>query len=53
MALTVLGTVEDVPRCPLFGRYRRKSGRSADIVKLSLLTHFGSRPQVAPGALIV
>jgi hypothetical protein len=41
MALTVLGTVEDVPRCPLFGRYRTKSGRSADIVKLSLLTHAG------------
>ena len=35
--------VRDVPRCPIFGRYQGKSGRSADISFRYGLTH--SRPR--------
>jgi hypothetical protein len=33
----------EVPRRPLYRRYRRKSGSDSDIVKQARLTHNGSR----------
>jgi hypothetical protein len=33
--------VSAIPECPLFGRYWDKSGRGADIVKMSFLTQSG------------
>ena len=32
----------DLKRCPLFGRYRRESGRDADIAERPSLTQTGS-----------
>src|SRR6266481_765308 len=39
----VLWHFSEVLRCPLYGRYRGKSGSETDIVKLSRRTHTGSR----------